>query len=723
MIKTLCHILTFVFLPLQLLYPQWQWQNPLPQGNTISSIMHLNENTIWASVWGGGSLLKSVDGGANWEVVILPERIYSEDIFFINENVGWTCGQVSNSGPETRNLVLGTKDGGKNWQVQLEVPSFNLFTIAFANENEGWVSGDAARIYHTTDGGNNWELQANLSGDVLSLELVNSLHIWAARGSGIGEPLIYTANGGRNWIADSSITWAYDTSFLDTLNGWVCGRDKIARTTDGGNNWEIQLNIFPLEWTDIVMISRNYGYAITSFETQIAITTNGGINWSFHNNPAEYDLRCISFKDSLNGIAAGQWGTMIKTYNGGIDWNLITQRISSSWLFDIYFINGLQGWIAGWDGTILRTINSGSSWIALTTNTTQDLQSIIFINNNEGFAVGESNTIIRTTNSGDSWIAISNPVMSNWNSIDFKNYPTGWITGGDALTTCKLIKSTNGGLNWNEITGISFPAGTPRIQFTSVEVGWIMIGNTTTGGQQRLFKTTNAGVDWDLVLSNNSDTAYLSMHFISDEIGWISTFPSFTLFRTTDSGRNWQSFSTPLHFNSLFFINSDTGWAGSSNGDINYTTDGGENWQSQLCPGTGPVRDIFFIDQYNGWMSGSIGRILHTTNGGVTFVEDYHEIKLPAEQFVLFQNYPNPFNPTTKIKFTIPSVETTRRVVSTTLKVYDVLGNEVATLVNEEKQVGTYTVLFNAGNLSSGIYFCQLKTKDFVGTKKMILLK
>ena len=97
--------------------------------------------------------------------------------------------------------------------------------------------------------------------------------------------------------------------------------------------------------------------------------------------------------------------------------------------------------------------------------------------------------------------------------------------------------------------------------------------------------------------------------------------------------------------------------------------------------------------------------------------------------FNLDQNYPNPFNPATKIKFTIPSVGTRDRV-SVQLKVYDVLGNEIATLVNEEKSAGEYEVEFNANshsgevrNLTSGIYFYQLKAGDYIETKKMVLLK
>jgi len=102
------------------------------------------------------------------------------------------------------------------------------------------------------------------------------------------------------------------------------------------------------------------------------------------------------------------------------------------------------------------------------------------------------------------------------------------------------------------------------------------------------------------------------------------------------------------------------------------------------------------------------------------------DVSAPAD-FALEQNYPNPFNPTTTISFSIPATG------FTSLKVYDVLGNEVATLVNEEKPAGNYTATFsakggsasggNAYSLSSGTYFYKLQAGSFIETKKMILLK
>ena len=107
----------------------------------------------------------------------------------------------------------------------------------------------------------------------------------------------------------------------------------------------------------------------------------------------------------------------------------------------------------------------------------------------------------------------------------------------------------------------------------------------------------------------------------------------------------------------------------------------------------------------------------------LTNINDFIE---KINSFQLYQNYPNPFNPTTTIKYSVPN-EGTSLMKFLQLKVYDVLGNEVATLVNEYKSSGTYEVVFNPEssikNPASGIYFYQLKAGNYVQTRKMVLLK
>ena len=103
------------------------------------------------------------------------------------------------------------------------------------------------------------------------------------------------------------------------------------------------------------------------------------------------------------------------------------------------------------------------------------------------------------------------------------------------------------------------------------------------------------------------------------------------------------------------------------------------------------------------------------TAGGATGTGN--NISLTPEKFELSQNYPNPFNPSTKINFSLP------KQGFVTLKIYDVVGKEVAKLVNEVKPAGYYSVYFNASTLSSGVYFYRIETTGFVETKRMMLIK
>ncbi len=100
-------------------------------------------------------------------------------------------------------------------------------------------------------------------------------------------------------------------------------------------------------------------------------------------------------------------------------------------------------------------------------------------------------------------------------------------------------------------------------------------------------------------------------------------------------------------------------------------------------------------------------------------------VDLSPTEFVLHQNYPNPFNPTTKIKYSIPNVETHRdaSLHAVSLKVFDILGNEITTLINETKSPGTYEVEFDASDLPSGVYLYKLSSGNYLSIKKMMLVK
>ena len=249
--------------------------------------------------------------------------------------------------------------------------------------------------------------------------------------------------------------------------------------------------------------------------------------------------------------------------------------------------------------------------------------------------------------------------------------------------------------------------------FIDYNNGYIVGGNFYDG---KIIKTTNAGATWTSNTFSNFGN-FRNVFFLDHQTGWVVGNKG-KILKTTNGGINWndQVSSTNVRLNSVQFFDVSNGWIAGENGLILNTTNGGSNWSEQTTPTTNNLNSIYFTSLFNGWAVGTDGTILHTTNSGTTFIETTYSTAQPID-FVLQQNYPNPFNPSTKISWQSP--------VSSwqTLKVYDVLGKEVATLVNEYKPRGRYEVEFDASHLSSGVYYYQLRAGEYVEIKKMILMK
>ncbi len=206
------------------------------------------------------------------------------------------------------------------------------------------------------------------------------------------------------------------------------------------------------------------------------------------------------------------------------------------------------------------------------------------------------------------------------------------------------------------------------------------------------------------------------IHFISNQEGWVVGNVGI-IGNTTDGGADWITQTNPDIQNrslyGVFFLNSDKGWAVGVNGVILHTIDGGTNWAVEGAGlTTAFLRGVHFTSATNGYVVGNDKTLLKY--GELTSVENEEE--LPTK-FSLSQNYPNPFNPTATIQYAIP------KAGAVTLKVYNILGQEMITIINEERPAGSYEVEFNASTLPSGIYFYRLQAGSFVKTKKMVLMK
>ena len=333
-------------------------------------------------------------------------------------------------------------------------------------------------------------------------------------------------------------------------------------------------------------------------------------------------------------------------------------------LFNVSFINPNNGITVGEFGTILSTTDGGVSWIQETSGTGNFLRGISFIDVNTGIAVGYEGTILKTTDGGTSWTSQISGTLNNLYGVCFTDVNFGIAVGRNII-----LRTINGGITWE---------GQPSSSLYSIS---LVDENYGTAVGDGIIRTTDGGITWTPQPHNLIAPTFWGVSFTDANNGTI------------------------------------VGFEGNSGGSrILKTTNGGTTWYGQTSLIYNTLFNVCFTDINNGTIVGALGAIFHTTNGGVTFIEEEKTNEVPTE-FLLAQNYPNPFNPSTKLSYRISQSGLV------TLKVYDVLGTEIETLVNEEKPVGTYELNWNASNLPSGVYFYRLQAGYFVETKKMIVLK
>jgi hypothetical protein len=244
------------------------------------------------------------------------------------------------------------------------------------------------------------------------------------------------------------------------------------------------------------------------------------------------------------------------------------------------------------------------------------------------------------------------------------------------------------------------------------ELTWVIgyaVQQTTDGGYIMAGRVDDYGAGGSdlFILKTNSDGDSLW----SKTYGGTSDERAFTLIKTSDGGYLVGGYTSTFGagFFDVYLVKID------QNGDSLWTRTYGTDWQEMAYDIKETSDGGYVVAGYT--QHGSFDAYLVKTNqyGLITGLNDSESPV--AESFGLLQNYPNPFNPSTTFRYSIPQ---TSKVVIT---VYDILGNEIATLMDEEKSVGTYELIWNAENLSSGIYFYQLKAGNFFQTRKMILLK
>jgi photosystem II stability/assembly factor-like uncharacterized protein len=718
--RTIYLLLIALLIPLSV-NSQWTWQNPYPCANYPNNVQFVTSNIGFICGY-AGMVMKSTNAGSNWN--ILP-YVTNRSLNYLSSQDGNVIYAVGDTG-----TIIKSINGGDSWTNLTSGVTSNLLYVYMVDNNNVWAVGNNNTILRTINGGSSWD-----SRPVTGVSYGwNCCYFYDANTGYVGGGYLATAyiykttNAGVNWTSQtmpaSPPGYIKDMKFINQNTGVAVGATsftflpKIIYTNNGGATWTLQYTgaTNNTSASSVTLANSTNSAWVSCYNGLLLKTTNlSGGAWVAATSPSSTsNLGSISFFDINNGIIAGTDATglfprIYKTINGGGSWASPYYSVSEKIYTSVIFKDANNGFVAGDAGIFLKTINGGTNWEVKTAPSANMILSMSFpVDAMNGWVAGASGSIYKTPNAGTSWTSQGPGIATSFYGIQMLNTTTGWACG----TGGYFYKTTDGSTWTSSASGTSNNLWS--LFFIDANTGWI----TGAGGIVR--KTVNGGGSFTPQTSNFSNILY-SVYFVNANTGFLSG-QSGSILKTVDGGTTWnfKLSGGNIEFKTLYFVNSTTGWAVGTGGtpfvSRQYkTTDGGENWFPQSMNAYPTIWSVYFIDANTGWAVGTQSSILKTSTGGGIFVNNI-STEVP-DNYYLHQNYPNPFNPSTNIRFEILKNE------NVTLTVYDMLGREISTLVNEKMQPGTYEVTFDGSNLPSGAYFYRLTSGNFVETKKMLLIK
>jgi len=668
-----------------------------------------------------------------------------------------------------RGLLLSSNNGTSWTEVSIKIPSRVIYdVISFAAIGMNLFIGTYGNgIFLSTDNGINWAsanngftMDSNF-GIVTSLVVIGTnlfANITSGRFASVNEGVFLSTNYGASWTAvNKGLTSTNVTSLIASGTNLYSGNEdgSVFLSTDNGTNWtslnngSINNNVNYWDVRSLAVIGTNIFAATShsSYTWDIFLSTNNGTSWKSVKKGLNVDIFLSLTVIGTNLIARTTDYRLILSTNNGANWTVIPNSLSTVNSVAVIGTN----LYAGTENGIYFSTDIGSTWTAVKYDYSVGVGAIAVTTNDIGgtnIFAGSSFGIYLSTNNGTNWTAVNTGLPENKDIYQLAVIGTNIFAG----TVLGVYLSTDNGTNWNAINN-----GLPKyIHVLSFAVNGtnIFVGTMPLGG---IFLSTNYGTNWTdankgitynsdiyslaingtnlfagtsgygVLLSTNNGISWSKEHVLQN--GWVQSLAvcGTNLFAGTrggvylsaDNGTSWTLVNNNLPLKSVvnsFAVAGTNLFAATDSFGVFLSMNNGANW---TAVNTGfPANNFvysFAIDGTNllaGTLNGVWMRPLSEMITGV----DEKQNKLP-KSYSLQQNYPNPFNPKTTINYSVP------KSGIVTIKVYDVLGDEITTLLNENKPVGNYSIQFNTGKLTSGIYFYRMEAGDFTQTKKLILLR
>ncbi|MDP2207277.1 MAG: T9SS type A sorting domain-containing protein, partial [Bacteroidota bacterium] len=705
-------------------------------------------------------------------------------ILFQSSNAQWTSLSVAGGdrGPlcvQGNTLFMGSTigrlwrstDQGNAW---LTTPGY-LSSGTYALASDGttmYASRVTEKITKSTDNGVTWNLAntglptgynpalLTTGGRVFAGNYSFGVYVstdegasWASANNGITETNIY-ALGGRG-----------DTVFAGTYSG------KLFRSTNGGQLWTNVTPSFSSPNSHIYFISvidsSVFIGAIAFTSMGLARSDDWGLTWNQDN------LGIATNYLDAGGIVKVDTFLFVGMYSGGIyrrsenvqTWSLVStpQMIiqappvyPSTYYLSVVGIvtQGTTLFVQTSPAGLFRSTDLGVNWQQITNDAggghVSNSLRIGFARNGETMYIGGASGVFISTDNGGFWNTYYGNVIAPAYISSYAFVDTLVFAGQMALSGYGVLRSTDGGHFWIRVnTGLS--TSVSRRINKVITIGSRLFAATQGG----IYESSNLGDSW-------SATAYgnLNVLDIFANGNTLLAFRQGVLSRSTDFGQSWTDITNGISpWDFMAFATSGSRWFLGAGG-VRMSTDDGVSW-TDIFPSISNLQ-VYALATAGDTLYAATDAICYYTtnlgqswtalpNSGLTGVPNFRALMVhggyiyaggqgiygsgawrqpipgttPVEQidanvpdeFELMQNYPNPFNPTTTIRFGLHSAS------YVTLKIFNIFGQEVATLINEKRDAGQHSVQWNASGIASGVYFYRMTAGKFTEMKKMILLR
>jgi hypothetical protein len=485
-------------------------------------------------------------------------------------------------------------------------------------------------------------------------------------------------------------------------------------------------------------------YIFAGTQQGFFLSSNNGSTWIPRNNGmGNLNIKCIMVYGSILFVGS-PGGGVYRSTDYGSNWNSVNNGITNLFI-NALTVSGSNIYVGAGSGGVFRSTNNGTNWVAV--NNGLPIPSILvtsFAVSGSNLFLGSDGGVYLTTNNGENWIQKNqNLSTTNIQSLETAN---GYIfvgTSGYSVLRRSL----------SEILTSYSISGTVKYSDNNQPV---------ISGYVKAFKLDKSNGNIIILDSTqiNSNGTYTLPNVPQDSCS-IGVFPNSTpqpdyVITYYPSTIYWQGATVIYPTGNLTNINISairmitTTASNSVSGKVMRLTDTygnlkdafvyAKNGNTFVKCGVSDVNGVFHLPSLpsgnlkiivnrlgfsgdstnvNVLASSNIDSINFTLNNLYTGIKPINN-EVPNE-YKLYQNYPNPFNPVTKIRFEVPLSKGGSGVVS--LKIYDITGREITTLINESLNPGTYEITFDGNNLSSGIYFYRIQTKSFSDTKRMVFIK